>query len=153
MIIPIFDGHNDSLTKYYFAHKNFLEKNSEFNLDFPRAKQGGFSGGFFAIFVPEKNSQDKDPREDLVLFENGVEVKYASPIEHDYAKQITDIALELLKQFEQHSQGQLKIIHQADELEKNIKNKVMSALVHFEGAVSCHSCRCSSNLSFDKKSY
>ena len=61
--IPIFDGHNDVLLRLWRRGvpdvvKTFLEGETEGQLDFPKAWQGGFAGGLFAIFVP---SADRVP--------------------------------------------------------------------------------------------
>jgi Membrane dipeptidase (Peptidase family M19) len=58
--IPIFDGHNDVLLRLYRrggtdAPRAFLEGEGKGQLDLPTARQGGFAGGLFAIFVPSAN--------------------------------------------------------------------------------------------------
>ena len=55
--VPIFDGHNDVLLRLYRrggtdAPRAFLEGEAKGQLDLPMARQGGFAGGLFAIFVP-----------------------------------------------------------------------------------------------------
>ena len=55
--VPIFDGHNDVLLR---LHRRggaktagaFLDGEAKGHLDLPKARQGGFAGGLFAIFVP-----------------------------------------------------------------------------------------------------
>jgi microsomal dipeptidase-like Zn-dependent dipeptidase len=59
--IPIFDGHNDVLLRLYRrggtdAARAFLEGKGKGQLDLPMARQGGFAGGLFAIFVPSANA-------------------------------------------------------------------------------------------------
>jgi membrane dipeptidase len=56
-IIPVFDGHNDVLSRLYRrggtdAARAFLEGEGKGQLDLPMARQGGFAGGLFAVFVP-----------------------------------------------------------------------------------------------------
>jgi membrane dipeptidase len=58
--LPIFDGHNDVLLRLYRrggtdAPRAFLEGEGKGQLDLPMARQGGFAGGLFAIFVPSGN--------------------------------------------------------------------------------------------------
>jgi membrane dipeptidase len=65
--IPIFDGHNDVLLRLWRrgvpdAVKAFLEGETEGQLDFPKAWQGGFAGGLFAIFVPSAHRPDEDKK-------------------------------------------------------------------------------------------
>jgi hypothetical protein len=55
--VPIFDGHNDVLLRLYRrggadAPRAFLDGEDKGQLDLPMARQGGFAGGLFAIFVP-----------------------------------------------------------------------------------------------------
>ena len=58
--VPIFDGHNDVLLRLYRrggtdAPRAFLAGEGKGQLDLPMARQGGFAGGLFAIFVPSTN--------------------------------------------------------------------------------------------------
>src|SRR5271169_4235965 len=58
--VPIFDGHNDVLLRLYRrggadASRAFLEGEAKGQLDLPMARQGGFVGGLFAIFVPSSD--------------------------------------------------------------------------------------------------
>lgn len=54
--IPVLDGHNDTLLRLYQAdmgeRRSFLQRGATGHVDLPRAREGGLSGGFFAIFVP-----------------------------------------------------------------------------------------------------
>ena len=47
-VIPIFDGHNDTITREDAA--GFAEGRSGGHIDLPRARAGGLAGGIFAIF-------------------------------------------------------------------------------------------------------
>ena len=53
---PVFDGHNDTLLDLYSPERgggrSFFEWSDQGHIDLPRAKEGGFGGGFFAVFVP-----------------------------------------------------------------------------------------------------
>ena len=53
-----FDGHNDLLLNLWLHHRRdpvtaFFSGIENGHLDYPRMQQGGFSGGLFALFVPE----------------------------------------------------------------------------------------------------
>ena len=59
--IPFFDGHNDALLRLWKREgddpaRAFLDGEGKGQLDLPMAKQGGFAGGFFAIFVPSPDN-------------------------------------------------------------------------------------------------
>src|SRR5580700_3993193 len=61
--VPIFDGHNDVLSRLYRrggtdVSRAFLEGEAKGQLDLPMARQGGFVGGLFAIFVPSGDGQN-----------------------------------------------------------------------------------------------
>ena len=54
---PIFDGHNDVLLRLWLkksakAVSDFIDGESEGQLDLPRMHDGGFAGGLFAIYTP-----------------------------------------------------------------------------------------------------
>jgi len=58
----IFDGHNDVLCKLYraggvTAARSFLQ-GREGAVDLPKAQEGGFGGGFFAVYVPSPTDMD-----------------------------------------------------------------------------------------------
>ena len=51
----IFDGHNDFLLRFYRNSLTItaaLEGTDTGQMDLPRAKAGGFGGGFYALYVP-----------------------------------------------------------------------------------------------------
>ena len=55
--IPYFDGHNDALLRLYqdksgSAVADFLAGSAKGHIDLPRAREGGFVGGLFALFSP-----------------------------------------------------------------------------------------------------
>ena len=66
--LPIFDGHNDALQSIYQPKngkvRSFFERNDEGHLDLPRMREGGYAGGFFAIFVPSNTSNEAFPGAD-----------------------------------------------------------------------------------------
>ncbi|MES0045390.1 dipeptidase [Mesorhizobium sp. M0091] len=67
-LVPVFDGHNDTLLRLYQSkdtdvEKLFIEGTQGGHIDLPRAKKGGFAGGMFAIFPPpvEKSKRSAVP--------------------------------------------------------------------------------------------
>src|ERR1700730_14257372 len=91
-LFPIFDGHNDTLLHLHMTERgegrNFFVRSEKGHIDLPRAKLGGFAGGFFAIFCPTP-SQLQMTREDLVITETGYEVRPFPAIDPVYAQQWT----------------------------------------------------------------
>ena len=61
--MPVIDGHNDVLLSVYKAEegkeRSFFTRSEEGHLDLPRAREGGFAGGFFAVFVPPTSRAEK----------------------------------------------------------------------------------------------
>ena len=58
---PVFDGHNDILLKLLRLPAGardaaWLHGDGSGHLDLPRMRQGGFAGGFFAIYIPSPPS-------------------------------------------------------------------------------------------------
>ncbi|UCG23326.1 MAG: dipeptidase [Chloroflexota bacterium] len=129
--ILVFDGHNDTLLDLYMPSRgggrSFFELSDKGHLDLPRAKQGGFGGGFFAIFVPRKkrakpSAADADPPPE------------PRPIEAAYAQKVTQGMIELLLQLENEANGQLKIVRDSDEIGECFASGALAAILHFEGA-------------------
>src|ERR1700709_1838651 len=54
-MIPVFDGHNDTILSLRETGRSFFERSETGHIDFPRAKAGGLAGGFFAVWVPSPN--------------------------------------------------------------------------------------------------
>ncbi|MEX2518668.1 MAG: dipeptidase [Paracoccaceae bacterium] len=70
-LIPVFDGHNDTLLKLELAARagapcEFATGAPKLDIDLPRAREAGFAGGFFAMFTPtslERLSEKFDPED------------------------------------------------------------------------------------------
>lgn len=56
---PVFDGHNDVLTKP--DHARFATGRKRGHVDLPRMRAGGMRGGIFSVFTPSRGSW-RDPR-------------------------------------------------------------------------------------------
>ena len=61
--MPVIDGHNDVLLSVYRAEegkaRSFFTRSEEGHLDLPRAQEGGFAGGFFAVFIAPPPEEKK----------------------------------------------------------------------------------------------
>src|ERR1700704_2684493 len=67
--VAIFDGHNDVLLRLHKrggadGPRAFIEGEGKGHLDLPMARQGGFAGGLFAIFVPSPRSKPAGSKEE-----------------------------------------------------------------------------------------
>jgi membrane dipeptidase len=57
-VIPVFDGHNDTLTRA--DHARLAAGREGGHLDLPRMREGGMRGGIFALFTPSPGEEDHD---------------------------------------------------------------------------------------------
>jgi membrane dipeptidase len=138
--MPIFDGHNDTLLHLYSpergAGRSFYTRSDEGHLDLPRAREGGFSGGFFAIFVPAAHEDPTGPfdPERTIKTAEGYEVEMDDPIDPEYAYRYADEMITFLYQLEAEGEGAVQVVREAGELDDCLKRGVLSMVLHFEGA-------------------
>ena len=135
---PIFDGHNDTLLDFYFPERgggrSFFVRAERGHIDLPRALEGGFGGGFFAIFVRERPrpSGDSDSAgKGHVSKDPGPEM---ATIDLAYAQRYTEGVMATLFGLEEESQGQFKVVRDSSELADCLRKGVVAAVTHFEGA-------------------
>ncbi|MEA2572796.1 MAG: rane dipeptidase [Chloroflexia bacterium] len=126
--IPVFDGHNDVLLQLYRAGRekesSFFKRNRTGHIDMPRAIEGGFGGGFFAVFVPN------DPNNPLATMPDGL----PPALDLAYSQQFAINTSAVLFRLEAASKGRFKVVRTVDELSANLASDVVSAILHFEGA-------------------
>jgi membrane dipeptidase len=81
-VIPVFDGHNDALTRG--DHARFASGREGGHLDLPRMRAGGMRGGIFALFT---SSPGDDPPPPGHSFGNGgtYAEPLADPVSHELA--------------------------------------------------------------------
>jgi membrane dipeptidase len=137
-MIPVFDGHNDTLLNLHLPARgegrSFFERSDLGHIDLPRAREGGFGGGFFACYTPNPEDDGWNEESALTVTENGYEVSGAPPLDPEYARDFTDGLVKDLYQLEKKSYGALRIVRSADELEGCLRNGTVAAILHFEGA-------------------
>ena len=136
--IPVFDGHNDTLLNLHLPDRgkgrSFFERSKTGHLDLPRAREGGFGGGFFACFSPPDPKGGWDMDQALVVKEDSYEVAGAPPVNPAYARKTADTLTSLLFRIEAESEGQLRVTRTAEEIEGCLEDGVLAAILHFEGA-------------------
>ena len=111
MAIPVFDGHNDVLLE----ERSFADESTDGHLDLARAREGGFAGGFFAIFTPHPELRPDDYSE--------------LPVEHELAVGHTFRAMRKLLDLERA--GALRIAREPEDL---VLDADVVAVMHIEGA-------------------
>ena len=95
-LIPVFDGHNDTLLRLVLADggrnaKSFLEAGRTGHLDLPRARKGGFCGGLFAMFTPSRFRDDDTL--DLSPDDPGNFAEVSQQVAEPFTRKMIDMAL------------------------------------------------------------
>jgi membrane dipeptidase len=138
-LLPIFDGHNDVLLALYEGERGegvtFFDRSEKGHLDLPRARAGGFGGGFFAVYIPAEPSDAKPEPTDLPLTSSGLfEMPLPPPLGLAYAQRTALAMAALLFRTEAASDGQIKVVRTADEMAACLRDGVLATILHFEGA-------------------
>jgi membrane dipeptidase len=126
-MIPVFDGHNDALTRE--DHAQIATGRPDGHLDLPRMQAGGVRGGIFAVFTPSDDDDDWTPvpRDDGVL-----EFAYADPIPHpDAASYATAAAGRLLAL---DREGAVRLARTIADVDAAFDGGPPAAVLHLEGA-------------------
>lgn len=140
MHIPVFDGHNDALLAAYGNKpelgivRDLLLRHTEGHFDLLRAQEGGFAGGFFAVFVPSPPDKRVTDGSDLIIKPDGYEVVLAPRLDHAYAARTAMLLAASLFHLEARSSGQVRVVRTHAELQTCVQNGVVAAILHFEGA-------------------
>ena len=122
----VFDGHNDVLLRLGGPDGGgpgaFFERGEKGHLDLPRAREGGFGGGIFAVWVPSPRTPERTPRG----LPPALDAAYA------LRRSMADTAM--LFRIEDRSDGEFRVVRTAAEIERCLGEEVMPAVLHFEGA-------------------
>jgi membrane dipeptidase len=134
----IFDGHNDTLLDLFDAPRKavprtFFKQAERGHIDLPRARAGGLGGGFFAIFVPNRFRKGH-PRPKPIRTAEGEIWPLVGPVEQPYALEYTIRMASHLFRLEEESAGRFKVVRSAAEVEECLRNGVLAAILHAEGA-------------------
>jgi membrane dipeptidase len=132
---PVFDGHNDTLLRLYQSEngRDFFQESTHGHLDLPRARRGGFAGGFFAIFTPD-STLSRTMEESLIITDTGYEVLPFPAIDPAHARKLTTSVIARLFRLERESQGQVKVVRTTNELTHCLQHGILAIILHFEGA-------------------
>ena len=135
---PVFDGHNDTITKLREIGGSFFAENDEFHVTLPLAKRSGLIGGFCAIWVPDAGhvpdfSEEKDD-EDMVS-KAYLSVETMPPMMTTaYALEFALISLGRLLRLERESDGGVRIVRTVGDIERAMTDGAFAVEVHIEGA-------------------
>jgi membrane dipeptidase len=134
--IPVFDGHNDFLLRLLRDPENrketWLTGNGSGHLDLPRMRQGGFVGGFFAIYVssPDGDALDRD----AIMDHPPYAVPLPDALDAAFAQPIALAMLGHLFWMERSSDGNFCICRSAAEVRDCLRRDSIAAIIHMEGA-------------------
>lgn len=129
---PIFDGHNDVLTRIY---RSGLDPAEEFcasdsgHITQSSAAAGGLGGGFFAVWIPSPVNLD-DLSEEMT--KDVYDVPMPAPIARDHALSIALRQIAILDGLERA--GLVEVVCSADRLEACMHTGSFAAILHMEGA-------------------
>lgn len=128
--VPVFDGHNDMLLRLA-AGGTFFERDVSGHLDLPRARAGGLVGGFCAVFVRSSGVESAS-----LFREAGDEVEYTFPptpsLPTAFAGTVS--AMARLFRLERESDGSVRIVRRARDIDECVRTGTFAALLHLEGA-------------------
>ena len=134
----VFDGHNDTLLNLNLPGRgkghSFFERSDAGHVDLPRALEGGFGGGFFACYVPAPKDGGRTEESALAIKKSGYAVAGAPPLDPGYAREFAAELARSLFRLEVESEGRLKVVRTVGELSGCLRDGVLAAILHFEGA-------------------
>lgn len=135
--MPIFDGHNDVLLRHRTGERSFFERNEDGHIDLPRAREGGLGGGFCAIFVRSEGAGPLAPTPQetrAIISDFSSEDRMPPTPTLEQAQRVVVEVMSRLFQLEEESEGQVKVVQTAGEIERCLQDGVFAALMHIEGA-------------------
>lgn len=132
----IFDGHNDVLLRLLLdggrdAASGFVT-GRDGHIDIPRAKTGGFGGGFFAIYVHSPSEFSSKTERYKAMCKPSYDLPLPKAIPQDDAISVVMEEVAILLRLQEL--GALKICHSADDLRACFASGKMGAVMHMEGA-------------------
>jgi membrane dipeptidase len=136
--LPVFDGHNDTLLNLHLADRgkgrSFFTRSDTGHLDLPRAREGGFAGGLFAIFVPTPGPGGPWVPEMIQQSETAYEVRLAAPVDADYAAAFSGRLIQEALRLGAESHGAVEVVCTLEALHSCLARRVLAMVLHFEGA-------------------
>lgn len=136
----IFDGHNDTVLSVTGTPRSFFERSEEGHIDLPRAKEGGLGGGFFAVFVRDPaawfatGTDDSEDVRDAMMKLYMDESTLPGPMAFEEGAPEGLKLAGALARIARESNGRVRVVRTAGELQECLDNGTFAMLMHFEGA-------------------
>lgn len=134
-MIPVFDGHNDFLLRLLRdpARREtiWLTGEGTGHIDLPRARAGGFAGGFFAVYIPSP-AADGAPDSDAIMDAPPYDLSLPDLIGAG-AAQPTALAMAGHLMWMERT-GTLSICRTVADIRAAMAAGRIAAILHFEGA-------------------
>ena len=132
----IFDGHNDVLLKLALGGgvevaRDFIS-GRDGHIDIPRAKTGGFGGGFFALFARSPAAGQSQADRYAMMQTPPYDFPLPAPVTQEYT--LPNIMEEIAILLRLQELGALKICHSTADLRACFASGKMAAIMHMEGA-------------------
>ena len=133
---PVFDGHNDTITRIREIGGSFFEDNDEFHINLPLAQRGHLAGGFFAIWIPNPEDPPISTDNDADHVSSAYNTVESQPpmMGTAYAQNYALASLGRLHQLAAASNGAIRIVRTVADLEQSIADGTFAVEIHIEGA-------------------
>lgn len=136
---PIFDGHNDALLRLFKrkgadAPRAFLDGEGKGQLDLPMARQGGFAGGLFAIFVPSSRNKVAPAADGAPVSNTAPGAPMPLALDLVTAQAAVSSMASILIRIEREADGRLRICRSVKDIRHCIETGALAAVMHIEGA-------------------
>src|SRR5579884_1479279 len=132
--VPILDGHNDVLLELELAERrgapwSFVQGRPDGHVDLPRARAGGWAGGFFACFVPERlDGGDSLASQRCVADDGSWEVPPDPPVDLAHARDVALAMAGRLLRLAGDSGGAVRVVRAAAEIESCLADGAIAAI-------------------------
>ena len=132
--IPVFDGHNDILSKLHAMHPadsaDAFINGYEAAIDLPKSRAGGFAGGFFAIYIPPMEV-DHEARY-AAMMADSYDLPLPPQIDWPHAVTVTMAQINILLELERRRA--LSICRSVADIRSSMMAGSIAAIMHIEGA-------------------
>lgn len=132
--MPIFDGHNDVLSKLHATYPQdpataFID-GYDAAIDLPKSRIGGFAGGFFAVYIPPLEV-DQAART-AAMMADSYDLPLPPQLDWPYAVEVTMAQINILLQLERCEA--LSICRSVADIRTAMAAGRIAAIMHIEGA-------------------